>query len=349
VIYDREKQVELDHCQRCKGIFLEPGEATKALTKNCEPSVWLAHKSTMHLGKSKLICPVDGEKMDAYIAASEHKAIEIDYCHSCKGLWLDASEGKKLPKITRENQLNDEEQAKHEEPGILSYLFQLLTRFPVEGYNPVRSYTYALYTIIATIVVCFIVQIAYFSNHGLQEIDLYRAVGIIPKQVLAGEQIWTMFSHIFFHAGIMHLLGNLYFLYVFGDNIEDTMGSTKFLLIFFASAFLGAALHLALYPNSNIPMIGASGAISGILGAYLLLFPRVDVYVMIFVIRVKLNISFYLGFWIIYQVAMYFISHPTGGGVAWLAHIGGFVCGLLLAGLMRNLSPVIQLRIADNR
>ena len=145
----------------------------------------------------------------------------------------------------------------------------------------------------------------------------------IPTEVLSRP--WTLVTYAFLHAGIFHVLGNLYFLYVFGDNIEDTLGRRKFFLIYALAAIVGALAQGVV--DSTTPVIGASGAIAGLMGAYLVLFPRIKVFVVIVFLRVKISIVGYMAAWIGYQLMLSTLSTS----IAWMVHLGGFATGALLA------------------
>jgi membrane associated rhomboid family serine protease len=141
----------------------------------------------------------------------------------------------------------------------------------------------------------------------------------------------------FLHASLLHVGGNMLFLWIFGNNVEDKLGEIKFLVIYFASGIAGSLLQVYITPTSTIPMLGASGAISGILAAYVLYFPRARVLTFI-VPFFFISISAYLviGYWIGLQLLNAFLGlGVTGGGVAYFAHIGGFASGLILALLLR--------------
>ncbi|MCB9948609.1 MAG: rhomboid family intramembrane serine protease [Rhodospirillaceae bacterium] len=145
----------------------------------------------------------------------------------------------------------------------------------------------------------------------------------------------TLISYMFLHGGILHIAGNMLFLWVFGDNVEDELGHVKFLLFYFVCGIISALCHLMIDPGSPAPLIGASGAISGVLGAYLVLHPKVPVWVLVFW-RIPLRLPAWavLGFWIGFQVFMVLRGANTAGAgedsVAWVAHIGGFIAGALL-------------------
>jgi len=146
----------------------------------------------------------------------------------------------------------------------------------------------------------------------------------------------TLFTSMFMHGGLLHLGGNMLFLWIFGNNVEDSMGRPKFLVFYLISGLAATALQVAIHPNATVPSIGASGAIAGVLGGYLLLFPRARVITLIFIVFfvtiVELPAVWILGFWFVQQVLFGYFdlgSAGAGGGVAYFAHIGGFIFGLL--------------------
>ncbi len=149
-----------------------------------------------------------------------------------------------------------------------------------------------------------------------------------------GRQFSHLITSTFLHGGWMHLLGNMWFLWLFGNNIEDSMGRLRFLLFYLLTGLAAAFGQVVANPNSVIPMVGASGAISGVMGAYLILYPRVKVYVLvpifIFFTSIALPAWMMLGYWFFLQLASGLLSQDDMGGVAVWAHVGGFVAGVVL-------------------
>jgi membrane associated rhomboid family serine protease len=145
----------------------------------------------------------------------------------------------------------------------------------------------------------------------------------------------TPVTYMFLHAGLLHLAGNMLFLWVFGDNIEDAMGHGRFLLFYLVCGIAGGLAHAVAYPQSDIPLVGASGAVSGVIAAYLLLFPRVRIWALWFM-RVPLKLPAYLvlGAWLATQI--YFLFSVIESNTAWWAHLGGFAAGAVLAPLLRR-------------
>ena len=150
----------------------------------------------------------------------------------------------------------------------------------------------------------------------------------------------TLLTSMFLHGGWMHLIGNMLYLWIFGNNIEDVMGHVKFVIFYVVCGIIAAMSHALTDPSSGVPMVGASGAISGVLGAYLLLYPRAQVLVLIpmgiFTRTMYVPAAFVLGFWFVLQLLSGGMSLGQGGGVAFFAHIGGFIAGMALIGLFKD-------------
>lgn len=179
---------------------------------------------------------------------------------------------------------------------------------------------------------------------SLSESELFsfiRAFGMVPSQIgLSNPSTWTtFFTNMFLHGGLLHILSNMWTLYIFGDNVEDRMGPGRFLIFYLLSGLAANFLQLYFSGDSTTPVIGASGAIAGVLGAYFLLFPRARVITLfllfIFPWFVEIPAVIYLGFWFVSQLysGLFSLGMPAGGqmgGIAWWAHIGGFVFGFLM-------------------
>jgi len=226
--------------------------------------------------------------------------------------------------------------------------------FPVHDENPIRIVPYVTYTFMGCCILAFLWQITQAPE--FQNIIIY-ALGVIPAVLFGGLEldpeldwvppIMTVFTSMFLHGGWMHLIGNMLYLWVFGNNIEAAMGHVKFFIFYVlcgAAAVLAQALPDA---GSQIPMIGASGAISGVLGAYILLYPmaKVTVFIPIVIIlyRIKVPALFVLGIWFVMQLVSSFTTSSEGGGVAFGAHIGGFIAGMIFIPLFKY--PNLPLQI----
>jgi membrane associated rhomboid family serine protease len=159
-----------------------------------------------------------------------------------------------------------------------------------------------------------------------------------------GQQIFALLSFMFLHGGFLHLLFNMWSLYIFGDNIEDRLGSLRYLAFYILCGLASGGTQILLNPHSNVPTIGASGAIAGVMGAYLLLYPRSKVLtlipIFIFPWFVEIPAFFFLGFWFLMQIFNAAGSGGSAGGIAWWAHIGGFVFGILSVSFFKRMPAV---------
>ncbi len=175
--------------------------------------------------------------------------------------------------------------------------------------------------------------------------ELVYSYGTVPAFILSGKRLYTLITSMFLHGGWAHIIGNMVYLWIFGDNIEDACGHVKYLLFYILCGVIASLTHIAANPNSLVPAVGASGAISGVLGAYLLLYPRANVLTIIpwgyfFYRIIRIPALIYIGFWFVFQVIAGSITLLYGVkvGAAYFAHIGGFIAGILLAKAM-NLRP----------
>jgi membrane associated rhomboid family serine protease len=162
-----------------------------------------------------------------------------------------------------------------------------------------------------------------------------------------GRQLSHVLTHMFLHGSWMHLLGNMWFLWLFGNNVEDSMGRLRFIAFYLLCGLAAATAQIVTSPASAIPMVGASGAISGVMGAYLLLYPRVRVYTLVplgfFITSMALPAWVMLGYWFLIQFVSGLVSvGGEGGGVAFWAHVGGFVAGLVLVKLFARSDYVAE-------
>lgn len=203
------------------------------------------------------------------------------------------------------------------------------------GHKPIFSYSF-----IALNVIVFLFQIT-LSPEQLQ--SFIYTYGSIPVELSNGEDYFTILTSMFMHGGWMHLIGNMLFLWIFADNIESTIGNIPFLLFYLIGGLSAAIVHTLFNTMSSIPAVGASGAISAVLGAYLVMFPKSRIKVLVVYIfrSFKMSALLFLGLWIGQQLISGFMSlgpeSAHTSGVAWWAHIGGFVFGVLGGFLFRYL------------
>jgi membrane associated rhomboid family serine protease len=216
---------------------------------------------------------------------------------------------------------------------------------PLHDDNPTERTPVVTILIIAICVLVFFYQASLPPRPGQALVFEYGAIPSVvfghaqlPDEVVAIPAVMTLITSMFLHGGWMHLIGNMLYLWVFGNNIEDVMGHGRFIVFYLACGILAALSHAITDSTSQIPMVGASGAISAVLGAYVLLFPRAHVLVLIPGIGMtRVAAGLVLGMWFVTQLISGGMSMgATGGGVAFFAHIGGFVAGMVLIGLFKQ-------------
>lgn len=230
--------------------------------------------------------------------------------------------------------------------------------FPIRDDNPSFLTPYATYAIIGLNVVAWVLVQGLGAEPALS--GSVCKLGLIPAELLhagstgtrppmgpetvcaLGSGGWyTVLTSMFMHGGWLHVIGNLWFLWIFGNNVEDAMGHVRFAVFYLLCGLAAAGLQVASNPESAIPMVGASGAIGGVMGAYVLLYPRVHVHLLIilgfYVTTIAVPAVFMLGYWLLLQLLGGVSSlGAQGGGVAFWAHVGGFAAGAALIPLFRN-------------
>lgn len=204
--------------------------------------------------------------------------------------------------------------------------------FPIRDHNPSTRVPYVTYAIMAINILVFVLNFPKYGNERLL-LAFYSDYAAVPAWVTQGEHLYTVITSMFLHGGFMHLFGNMLFLWIFGDNIEDSFGHIGFLIFYLVCGVIATYSHILMEPTSTTPLVGASGAIAGVMGAYMLLFPkaRVDVIIIliIYIRYVAVPAFVVLLIWIALQVFGVF-SAQGAGGVAYGAHLGGFAVGVLL-------------------
>jgi len=204
--------------------------------------------------------------------------------------------------------------------------------FPIRDHNPSGRTPYVTYALIVLNVIVYMLRVPELSEPQVINAH-YREWGMIPAHITAGRDYITLVSSMFLHGGFMHIAGNTLFLWIFGDNMEDEMGHFKFLVFYIATGIAASFVHILSAPGSLVPTVGASGAIAGVMGGYLLLFPkaRVDILLILIIIFRIIPVPSWimLGLWFGMQIFGGVGSTGAGGGVAYWAHAGGFVAGIL--------------------
>ncbi len=209
---------------------------------------------------------------------------------------------------------------------------------PIRDTIPSKNYPVVNNTIIGINVVVYLVQISLVPDlnrftyiYGL--VPARYSIPQITSYFTTSQQLFSLLSFMFLHGGFWHLLGNMWFLYIFGDNIEDRLGPVRYLVFYLLCGITSGLSHIIINLHSNIPTIGASGAIAGVMGAYLILYPHAKILTLIPIIFipwfVEIPAFFFLGLWFFIQFISAAGSHGGIGGIAWWAHIGGFIFGII--------------------
>ena len=212
---------------------------------------------------------------------------------------------------------------------------------PLRDDNPTSRRPTITYFLIGLCVLVFLIQL---TSQSYKTGQLFYSYGLIPSVLMGHDQLpmdlyaipayATIFSSMFMHGGFMHLIGNMLYMWIFADNIEDNLGPKKFIIFYLISGIGAAMAQVLMDTHSQIPMVGASGAIGGVLGAYLINHPNARVLVLIpfgfFSQLIKIRALYVLGFWFVLQFINSSMMQSEGGGVAYAAHIGGFVSGMIL-------------------
>lgn len=208
--------------------------------------------------------------------------------------------------------------------------------FPIKDHNPSGRTPFVTYALIAINIAVFLYTFFAIGSAESALTDFYDSYALRPDEVTAGTDLITLITSMFLHGGWMHLLGNMLFLYIYGDNLESRLGHIGYLIFYLVTGLAASGLQIATNPDSAIFNLGASGAIAGVMGGYILLYPKAKIDVLIFLgfifSRRTLPAWMLLGYWFGLQIfsGIGSLGGPDTGGVAFWAHAGGFIAGALL-------------------
>ena len=341
------RTIQIDACPVCNGAWFDAGELDSLSGAGPTPGPSLESALGEFETVSSRACPRGHGVMGTRTLTSAQGRTPVERCVTCRGIWLDGHERARFArKTTAEGQRGKAEDLARR--GAI-WAIQLLTQLPVEVDNPQRETPWVVYGLLGILGIFFGLQTLEIVN--LEDCEVIRRAGAIPGTCLApvagairsdlqdhglltlgADSGWTLLTSVFLHGTLAHLLGNMYFLYIFGDNVESLFGRLRFVGMFFLASLVGVVTEIALTTATADPIVGASGGIAGVMAAYLWCFPRNKLFQMILFIQVKLPAWTYLVFWIGFQAAMGLFS--TGGHVAWFSHIAGFCTGLAVTPLV---------------
>lgn len=366
------KNALIDICPECKGIWFDSGEFVdfvKTLTESEEISPQtprLFEKDTAQtvdtIKEKERVCPKCGKKLEKFNYAYDSNVF-LDKCPSCEGLWADGGEVKEVARYLKEDprikvigeafierdrtleDLAELSESLMKPVSRLMYPFVLFMPFmpkiiiPFSDDNPRQRIPTITISIIILCTLIFIGQAFFVRDPS----TFYQRFGFIPARFLSIGLISSMFLH----GGLLHLIGNMFFLWLFGDNVEDRFSRVGFLVFYICCGISASILHSILNWDLSIPAIGASGAISGIIGAYLIFYPTAKIKLFVICRILHTPAFLYLGTWFLFQLIYGFIFKSTGvSSIAWFAHIGGFAFGGLVAYFFKKIKQVERGRLS---
>lgn len=341
--------VIIDKCNNCQGIWFDNKEfgAFKRTLDSYDLSKLEIHFKPENEETILSSCPRCSVLLNE-MNYGYKSGVTFKKCNSCEGLWLPIKQTVSLIELAKIGQeiaphasgiadaykKQEESRRKSDRIGnmgrILNQRVYYFGRYfpsmiPLYDINPRNTFPLVTLGLIAINILVYFLMAS--SDQPLS--DIYQAYAMQPSEISELESTSTLVSSMFMHAGVFHLLGNLFFLWTFGDNVEEVFGKFKFLIFYLFFGFAASMAHIWIHPDSIVPALGASGAISGVLGAYLCLFPHVNIKTLIYGYLTDVPAWIYLGLWIFIQLASAFF-YDFEGGVAWWAHIGGFITGYII-------------------
>jgi len=273
-------------------------------------------------GPADLACPNCSKEMTA-LEIGKPVFSEIDQCEACGGIWLDHPEIHDLEAL---KQWSADHQHMTSELTWGNWWFQFFSQMPIE-FN-IKPRRFPLVT------VCLIVlNVLLFLGQLILDESWWIELAAQGNEIVAGEDIWAVLTSMFLHGGWVHLFGNMYFLYILGDNVEDVLGRARYLLFYLVCGVVATVGFAIFNSASEVPLLGASGAIAGVMAAYLLLFRNSHLTFMFVFWQRKMPVWVWLGGWFVLNLIMSIVAFgDTGsmGGVAFIAHVAGFIAGLLI-------------------
>lgn len=347
-------------CCRCDGRAITINLLRKLLPPNIVNTLW--QKARIGEGIKAKRCPSCRRVMLQIPVVLSRQPEFLDVCVSCHVIWFDAGEYERFPKLKIAEPAYEQLSDKAKEAVAMANLELVKMRsepsdgastpdnwweyilgffgMPVE-YNEVPLRQKPIVTWALTAVIAAVSIIAMFNLD-----DAVTKLGLIPEQ-FTRYMGFTFISSFFLHAGIIHLIGNLYFLLVFGDNVEDLLGKTKYLLLIFLSAIFGDIAHILCEPSSTIPAVGASGGISGIMAYYCFKFPKARVGILfcwyfIYIRWIRMPVTVMFALWILIQISYAFMQTRGLSNIAAFAHLGGAAIGVLFWLFTRNSTPAVE-------
>ncbi|MDX3773993.1 rhomboid family intramembrane serine protease [Chromatiaceae bacterium AAb-1] len=331
---------QLDVCPRCNGVWFDDSELSEAIRHkhDIKDEYCIKQGFGEKLEQHVYHCHRCNVAMQQFHLLKDYH-VEVDSCPNCHGLWVDGDE---VSLVLAAPKLQHALEQLNQKVNVKSWLFQFLTRMPKE-YNikPHRT-PYMTWTLL---VLNTLIYVMYGFDYDATE-WMFRNFAIDSLFIMEGQHLWSFFSYQFLHGGWIHLLGNMYFLWIIGDNLEDALGPWAFLGYYLLCGVAAAILELVMTTlvGRELLMVGASGAVAGLFGMYLLWFRHASLTFMFIIWQKKLNPVWYFAIWA--GMNIYGLL-SEGLGVAYWAHLGGLATGLIIGVLFKEKvlqhNPLIQL------
>ncbi|OOE89342.1 rhomboid family intramembrane serine protease [Salinivibrio sharmensis] len=309
----------IDVCRGCGGLWFEKMEVNRMIEEVNDGPVGecFSERFGDWIADTELACPECDEHMTRHHLL-ENFHVEIDVCRQCNGSWIDKEE---LEAVEKSPVLKETLDHLNQKISWKTYLFQMLTAMPVEYNIKPQSKPWINWSLIAINILIFL---TYAANDSSMHYVLDN-FAMVANEVSHGEKLYTLLTATFLHGGLMHLAGNMYFLFVVGDNIEDILGHKKYLMLYLLCGLGASLISMVAHIGSAIPALGASGAIAGLFGIYLVWFRNASLTFMFFFYQRKLSAAWFFAIWLGFNL----LGALSGEmGVDYAAHIGGFVIGL---------------------
>ncbi len=322
----RHENVRIDACVHCGGVWFDSNELDIVL-RRYDPNYCREGSIAKTLGQRVGGTPKKCPRCKVSLATYEFEQgsdLKIDVCHSCHGVWLDKGE---LDHAKIFYEIPEAAERIQQETTVGHWLFQFFLNLPVE-FN-IKARRFPIITVILLVLNALLI-LPVVTTHSPG--NIWHLWGLIPQEIGSLNWFVTLLTHQFLHGGWLHLIGNMYFLYILGDNVEDAMGRIMFPLFYLFCGLVAGVTHvlyeLTIGGSANIPLVGASGAISGVMAAYVYIFRKAKLTFMLIIFQYKFSPILYFGIWIATNVLFMILGAQ---GVSWAAHLGGFAAGLVFS------------------
>lgn len=319
---------EVDVCRQCQGVWFEKSDLDNLIAAKCDQIEEVNYTDNLgeHQRAARCDCPDCGKRMQVFHLLEEYH-LDLRVCVACSGAWATRET---VSQVVNSSVIKHALEDMNRNVSWKTWVFEFLSRMPVEYNLKARRTPWVTYGLILINTLIFL---GYFYDERLtwMAIDNFAAM---PAEIQSGQSLWTLVTATFLHGGWLHLAGNMYFLWLTGDNLEDALGHWRFLGLYLLCGILAGVVSVLANLGGTIPSVGASGAIAGLFGMYLLWYPKASLTFMFIFWQKKLAPMWYFALWL----GLNFLGMYLGEqGVDYWAHIGGFAVGLAIGAAMRGM------------